>query len=496
MQITKDYYALLEVSDRSSDKEIRRSYRRLARQYHPDVNASPDAEEQFKELQSAYEALSDPLKRRKYDHWRTQQGIDRSSALSLQIVTSEKTLRPLDSEQAFYVLLDIMPTTDLPTSRLPINLALVIDRSTSMQGKRLQRVKEAIRHIIDNLQPEDSLSLVTFSDRAQVLLPSQRNIDKARAKSTVSTIQPNGGTEMLSGLSAGLKEVKSHWSKSSVNHLVLLTDGRTYGDEKDCLKHAQWAGANQINLSMIGIGTDWNEDLLDQMAAASDGTSVYIDSPEEVKSIFSQTLRSLESVVARQLKMKINPHASVRLHEVYQIKPQITRLEVHQPAIMLGALNTEQEKSILMEFRIQELTPGSRRLMRMTVEGDMPGQSKLRPWDWVEVSTTVEEDPAPAECEIPAPITDALKNLAIYKMQEKVQTDLDQGKVKRATQRLEIIATRLLDAGEVELSRAAQLEAGQLTRTSVLSEKGRKKMRYGTRALTSKLVSGPGAASR
>ncbi|MCB0165159.1 MAG: VWA domain-containing protein [Anaerolineae bacterium] len=486
MPTYKDYYAILGVAQTATDQDIRQRYRQLARTYHPDVNSNLDATEKFTEIQEAYETLSDPLKRREHLHWRSQQGLDRSSALSLQVVTSEKTLRPLDTEQAFYVLLDIMPATDLPTARLPINLSLVIDRSTSMQGRRLQQVKEAIRHIIDALQPEDSLSLVTFSDRAQVLLPSQRNIDKAMAKSIVSTIQPNGATEMLAGLTAGLEELKRYWSKTSVNHLILLTDGRTYGDEKGCLEHARWAGANQINLSTIGIGTDWNEDLLDQMAAASDGTSIYIDSPEKVQNIFDQTLRSLESVVARRLKMTVNPTNCVRLHEVYQIKPQITRLDIHTATVMMGALSTKQEKSILLEFRIQKLGLGRHRLLRLTVEGDVPGHSSHRPWDWVELTVHLKD--TPEAIGIPSPVTDALKTLAVYKMQEKVQFDLTAGQVKKATQRLEIIATRLLDLGEVELSRAALLEAGQLTRTQTLSEEGRKKIRYGTRTLSSSQI--------
>ena len=486
MPTYKDYYAILGVSQSATDQDIRRGYRQLARTYHPDVNSGPNAAEKFTEIQEAYETLSDPLKRREYHHWRSHQGLDRSSALSLQVVTSEQTLRPLDTEQAFYVLLDIMPAADLPTSRLPINLSLVIDRSTSMQGRRLQQVKEAIRHIIDALQPEDSLSLVTFSDRAQVLLPSRRGIEKAMAKSIVSTIQPNGGTEMLTGLTAGLEEIKRYWSKTSVNHLILLTDGRTYGDEQGCLEHARWAGANQINLSTIGIGADWNEDLLDQMAAASDGASIYIDSPEKVQNIFDQTLRSLESVVARRLKMTVNPAAGVRLHEVYQMKPQITHLDLHGATVMLGALSVKQEKSILLEFRIPELTLGSHRLLRLTVEGDMPGHANHRPWDWVELAVHLKDTPEAAG--IPSPVTDALKNLAIYKMQEKVQTDLTAGQDKRAIQRLEIIATRLLDMGEVELSRAALLEAGQLSRTKALSEEGRKKIRYGTRALSSSSI--------
>ena len=74
--------------------------------------------------------------------------------------------------------------------------------------------------------------------------------------------------------------------------------------------------------------------------------------------------------------------------------------------------------------------------------------------------------------------------LAIFKMQEKVMTDLDQGSIIAATQRLETMATRLLNLGETELARAALLEAGRLSRTGNLSSEGRKKIRYGTRSLS------------
>src|SRR6185503_15652020 len=143
-----------------------------------------------------------------YDRLRESEGLDRSSAISLRATISHKSLLSNVEEQAFYVLLDITPASDLPTARLPLNISLVLDRSTSMQGMRLQQVKEGTRQIIDRLNAEDALSLVVFSDRAEVILPGQKNIDKAMAKSIASTIQPSGGTEMLQGLVAGLQELE------------------------------------------------------------------------------------------------------------------------------------------------------------------------------------------------------------------------------------------------------------------------------------------------
>jgi Ca-activated chloride channel family protein len=483
MQADKDYYNILDVAPTASVEEIREAYRALARRYHPDTTKDPQSSKKFQEIQEAYETLSNAKERQKYDRWREQQGRDKSSALSLRAVSSHKTLLAMPEEQAYYVLLTVTPAGDLPTSRLPLNLCLVLDRSTSMQGMRLQQVKEATRQIIDKLQSDDALSLVVFSDRAEVLLPSQRNVDKAMAKSIASTIQPGGGTEMLQGLLAGLKEIERNRSESSVNHLILLTDGQTYGDEQGCVEQAEAASHRQISLSTMGIGSDWNEDLLDQMASLSGGVSTYIDSPRKVVDIFKDTVRNLGMVVARELVMTINPGSGIRLHEAFQITPHIRRLEMRGDKMTLGPLGTDHGKAVLMEFRVQGLPLGEQRLMRITVEGDVPGQAARRSWEWVELTALMNEVPDP-EADIPPPIVTALGKLAIYKMQEKAMRDLEAGEISAATQRLETMATRLLNLGETDLARAALLEAGRLARTGDLSPEGRKKIRYGTRALS------------
>jgi Ca-activated chloride channel family protein len=483
MQVDKDYYNILGVPHTATEEEIRQAYRALARRYHPDTNKEAGANKRFQEVQEAYEVLNNPAERQKYDQGREEQGRDKSSALSLRAIASHKTLLAMPEEQAYYVLLNVTPAGDLPTSRLPLNLCLVLDRSTSMQGMRLQQVKEATRQIVDKLQTEDSLSLVVFSDRAEVLLPSQRNVDKAMAKSIASTIQPSGGTEMLQGLLVGLKEVERNRSETSVNHLILLTDGQTYGDEQGCLEQAEVAGRHQISLSTMGIGSDWNEDLLDQMAALSGGVSTYIDSPRKVVDVFKDTIRNLGTVVARELVMSVTTRSGVRLQEAFQITPHIRRLEMRGDRVVLGPLGTDQAKALLMEFRVQGRAVNEQSLMRITVEGDVPGQTDRRSWEWVELTARISEAPDP-NADIPPPIVTALGKLAIFKMQEKAMRDLEAGEISAATQRLETMATRLLNLGETDLARAALLEAGRLARTGDLSPEGRKKIRYGTRALS------------
>ena len=484
MQVDKNYYKILNIDVSATEDQIRKAYRLLVRQHHPDVSDSPVAAEKFRDVQKAYEILTDPEQRRAYDRLREAQGFDKSSALSLRSITSHKFLLTNVEEQALYAWLDVTPAADLPSSRLPLNLCLVLDRSTSMQGMRLQQVKEGTRQIIDRLNPDDALSIVVFSDRSEVILPARKDIDVALAKSITSTIQASGGTEMLQGLTAGLKEIERNQSEASVNHVILLTDGQTYGDEKGCLEEAKWAGNNQISLTTMGIGADWNEDLLDKMASASGGTSVYIDSPRKIVDVFKDTIRELSSVVARELTMSINPASNVTLKDIFQITPHIQRLDVHTDKVLLGPLGTGNGKTLLMEFRIaREISPGKKGLARLTIDGDVPGQSARRNWEWTELTGNfvpkLEQNP-----EIPPVIVTALGKLAIFKMQEKAMEDLEKGQISAATQRLETMATRLLNLGETELARAALLEAGRLARTGDLSAEGRKKIRYGTRSLS------------
>ena len=484
MQVNKNFYKILQVDPSATEAQIRNAYRALAREHHPDVSSHPAARDIFQDIQRAYEILSDPERRRKYDRFRASEGLDKSSSLSVRAVISHKQLLTNVEEQAFYAWLDITPATDLPTARLPLNLCLVLDRSTSMQGMRLQQVKEGTRQIIDRLNPNDALSLVVFSDRAEVILPAQRDLDKALAKSIASTIQASGGTEMLQGVLTGMQELERNRTEASVNHIILLTDGQTYGDEQQCLEQANLAGHNQISLTTMGIGSDWNENLLDQMASASGGSSVYIDSPRKVVDVFKDTIRNLSTVVARELTMSLTPAKNVTLKEAFQVTPHISRLDLRAGKMMLGPLGTGNGKTLLMEFRVtREVTPGKNRLARLTIEGDVPGQANRRNWEWAELfGEFVPEIEQPPE--IPPAIVTALGKLAIFKMQEKAMDDLENGQIGSATQRLETMATRLLNLGETDLARAALLEAGRLARTGDLSAEGRKKIRYGTRSLS------------
>ncbi len=414
---------------------------------------------------------------------RRPQPADSPSMVDLQLTASHETLRSVPHEQAYYLLLQPTPTADMTAARMPINLCLLVDRSTSMRGERLHQVKIAINRIIDKLQPNDTLSVVAFSDRAEVVLPGQRRVDMARIRSVVSTIQPSGGTEIAPGLETSLAEIKRNRSETTLDHLILLTDGHTYGDEADCLGQAEWAGQHQIHFSAIGLGHDWNETFLDEMVSLSGGTAIYIDRPDKVENIFDETMQNLETAVARELTLQLDLHPKIELHEIHQILPHINKIEAQAGQAKLGLLSADQEKSILLEFRVQRLPTGPQQLMRVTLEADIPYQTTGRSWEWADVAVQVTETPA-LNVGVPTPVKVALKKLAVFKMQSQIDEDLKAGDIKRATQRLQIMATRLLDLGQNGLAQAALQEAKQLAHTGTLSAAGGKRIRYGTRRLS------------
>ena len=174
MDVSPDYYAVLGLTPDATLEDIKKAYRQLARQYHPDAQAVPGTAMLFREIQAAYDVLSDTDQRAAYDRAHAEAGQSPDSAIQVRLEASRDPLPSIPEEQILYVLANIQAAqTDRRSQRLPLNLCLVIDRSTSMQGSRLEQVKAATYQLIDGLDQNDTFSVVTFSDHAEVVWSSQ-----------------------------------------------------------------------------------------------------------------------------------------------------------------------------------------------------------------------------------------------------------------------------------------------------------------------------------
>jgi len=483
IDIERDYYALLGVNQSATHEEIKHAYRKLARRYHPDSRTEKAPTTMFHDVQAAYAVLSDPQRRRAYDRQRAEMGLDEDAVFSLKALMSQEQLNAHYEEQVVYLLVEIRPASDTLGKRLPVNLCLVIDQSTSMQGARLEHVKQAAHQIIDELHHDDALAVVTFSDRAKVVIPSQLGVNQTQAKAKVSAIWASGGTEILQGVQVGLAEIEKRHSNQVTSHLILLTDGQTYGDDEDCIAEARRAGARRISITAMGIGDDWNDVLLDKMASQSGGVSAYIASPSQVRTLLEQRVRGLGTVSAQGLNLEIRCAEEVQVENVFRISPYLERLALIDNVIELGTLQANAPLTAIMEVGISQKSPGKHRLLQLELTGDVPAleQQKCRVQHDVRCTfTSAEPPPQP----VPASILSALSKIALYRMQDRAWDALAGGDADTATRQLEMMATRLFDLGETQLARAAMLEAGRIARGGVPTSKGRKELKYGTRSLT------------
>ncbi len=481
----KDYYGILGVTIEATPEEIKNAYRELVRRYHPD---SPEGnEETFRLIQEAYEVLRDDILRRAYDRQRQARGSARTLPVTCQVTLSRNTLRSQPGPQMLYVLFDVDARRPGPArQRLPLNLALVIDRSTSMKGARLDNVKMAAVDLVDYLAPDDRIAIISFSDRARVEIPSTPAHDKVALRSAIMGLMPGGGTEIYQGLLAGLHEVGAYPSNQYISYVILLTDGHTYGDDEKIRNLASMARSQGIGIITMGIGEDWNDLLLDDVARLSGGLSEYISSPRQIRDVFMNRLNDLSNIVLRQVRLSCNLASYVKLHAAFRVQPYMEQIkplsEKHQEVVLeLGDLSEGQPQALLFEWIITSgEEQGDRRLGRIELQGILADSNEpiqIRR----DVNTTFVINPTQEE--VPPRLVNLLARLSVFRLQEQAWNVLATGDVKKATSLLESAATRLFDMGYPDLGHVAMLEAERISKGEQVTSKGRKQVRYGTRSL-------------
>lgn len=476
----KDLYAVLGVSPLATQEEIRHAYRKLVRRFHPDSGSEEASAERFQEVQEAYRVLGDLARRQAYDQRRAERGQDLNVALAWDILVSRQQLQALPDEQMLYLLVDLKPSGKTAFKRIPLNLCLVIDQSTSMDGDRLDHVKAAAHQMVDELTKEDMVGVVAFHDRATVMYPSQPLTDPLRIHARISSIWASGGTEILQGLRAGLEEIRRYHRKETISHLILLTDGRTYGDEEQCLAEARRAGLEGIEISVLGIGEDWNDVFLDRLARQTGGTSAYIAYPQQVHGVMRELVQRLTMLLARDVTLTVRRTERAWVENCFWTAPFMENLIPQEGVYHLGNLLAGKATQVLFEVVVRENQPGFHRLLQLEMSAHVPVFNREE-----RLIFDLEREFVPEAMEEPIPpaLVNILSRLTIFRMQEQVWKTLETGQIEDARRRLETIATRLLDMGEAELAHVALLEAGRIAQGGRMSSKGQKMIRYGTRGL-------------
>lgn len=482
-----DHYSTLGVPYNATPEEIRGAYFTLARNLHPDANPDPAAREQFLAVQKAYDVLSNPEKRAKYDATLPAE-LRMGPEISVSVRYSRSVLSCLGEPQLAYALLDLVCTADSSKGGAPpAHVCLVLDRSTSMGGERMDMVKTAALNLLQQLRSHDILSVIAFSDRAEILIPPTRASALSKSDHRISLLQTGGGTEILQGLLLGIEQLRQT-DVSYLRQLVLLTDGHTYGDDEGCLQLAREAAAEGININVLGIGHEWNDNLMDQITSLSGGSSQFVTSPRDLDNFLMQKLSEIETVYARGLRFEFESSSDVELRYVFRLQPYTATLPPSSP-ILLGDIQNRKSISLLMEFTIPPLMVELERLTlaRGQIWMEILGRKAPNARILVDLHLPVRSNVEP---ETPPPvIVEAMAKLTLYRLQEKVRKEVEEGQIEKATKHLHYLATHLLSQGDRELAHTVLIEAEHIQQSRRFSGEGEKRIKYGTRALL--LPSGP-----
>jgi Ca-activated chloride channel family protein len=477
-----DYYTFLGISRDASISAIKRAYHTAARRFHPDKNLMPGETELFLEVQRAYEVLSDPQQRSLYDATLPAEETG-PTPFACSISYSRQNLVQLEEPQLIYALLEAQPSDpEAGIGDMPLNLCLALDRSTSMTGQKMDLVKAAAIRIVQMLRPQDLFSLVVFGDRADVLLSAGVRRDSNQAQSRIRAIQPGGATEILRGLEAGVTEIRRGLNAGHGNHLILLTDGHTYGDEPACLRLADEAARLNISISGFGVGSDWNDVFLDELVGRTGGNSTYIANPQEIEHVLVEKFRTISKTLIDNVALQTQVTPGAMLSYAFRTQPEGGPIELRE-RLHLGPVVQDIPLRVLFEFSVQP--SASKKQEVVLLDGTLHAEGRNRPTPWVPmelrmqlpVTGTVADQPPPTS------IMGALSALALYRLQERARHEAKVGEYDAATRHLRHLAMQLEAQGEQRLSETAMLEAQSLERMKAVSEKGGKVVKYGTRAL-------------
>ncbi len=485
MAKAQDYYAILGVRRDATQQEIKRAYLEAAQRFHPDKNKLAGETEIFLEVQRAYETLSNPTRRAQYDALLPPEEKNQLP-LEWEVHYSRPNLVRLNEPQIVYILLELFPyrqSGEIPIP--PLNVCLALDCSTSMTGDKMDMLKAAAIHVLRDLRPQDVFSVVSFSDRAQVIVPAAYRPEKHRLESQIRLLQPSGATEIFQGLEIAFKEVQSNADGTRVNHIILITDGHTYGDEPACMGLAEEAARKGIGISAMGIGKEWNDVFLDALCSQTGGSSKYIAKPEDIHTFLLNEFETLSRVIATDVVLEFSGTPGAEMTFAFRTQPEAGPLTEESP-LHLGAVLQDTPLNVLFEYRIepflthQETVTLLQGSMKPVIAGLRTPISPVR----LEFSRPVaeragEEPPHPA-------IVHSLGKLTLYRIQDKARAELNAGQYELAAQHLKQLATNLLAQGERSLARTALIEAENILQMGGLSEEGSKAIKYGTRSLLMK----------
>ncbi len=269
-----------------------------------------------------------------------------------------------------------------------LNLALVLDVSGSMYEEdgtgisRLKRIQDAAIAGIQKLKPTDTLTVVAFAHNSQVVLPPTPLVEMDKIKDVIMKVDmfdvDPGGTAMDQGIQLGLGEVEKNAGAGKLSQLFVLTDGETSGEQM-CKELAKQSAGKKIKMNVIGVGTEWNQHLIKDLAKLSEGDWGYIDVNDATaaEKLFQQEFETLAAAGFLNVEMHLRPMKDIKVKRVRQVVPEIKELATTEPEerhllAQLGTLERDKSTRYILDLTLPKRPDGKFNIATLEVTFD-PG---------------------------------------------------------------------------------------------------------------------------
>ncbi len=401
---------------------------------------------------------------------------DASRSMRIPIISEEQFRDLVREGGAQEVLVDGVPVWQL-AAPVPAELR-------AQAPSALDHTVRALHSLIERMDRDDRLTLVACAEEASLLSSSMSGSSRnllVRGIARLPHVRPGERTDLAAGLRLALEELdrgRVQAVAGSVERIVVLTDGFTE-DPEQCLELARQAAGRGVTVSTLGLGGEFQEELLTQLADVSGGRAIFVPRPDEIPAAIADELRAARAVTVRQLRVQVQTPARVQLRRVTRIQPALAPLQpAADQSIWLGDLEGDVAMLVLLEFLAPPLprrAPGELPRLRLAQIIVQAQQAQLEQDLIVRYADTAR--PLPAE------VLDATARANAAGLQQRALAAAAAGDVAAATRLLRATAARLRELGEAELAAAAEREAAQVERDGQLSGVGAKELTYSTRRL-------------
>jgi Ca-activated chloride channel family protein len=264
----------------------------------------------------------------------------------------------LPANQRQTAVIKISMEADAPSAeadRPPVNLSIVMDRSGSMGGSKIEQAKQAALEALSRLGKNDVFSLVTYDSTVETLIPAGRITDIAEARRIIEGIRPRGSTALFGGISQGASELRKFLEdhpEGMVHRMILLSDGLANvgpSSPEELGRLGTSLMKEGISVTTVGLGLGYNEDLMTTLAQRSDGNTYFVEDSQDLVRIFSEELGDVLSVVAREIRILIECPENVKPLRALGREALIRGQKVE---LTLNQLYGNQERYLLLEVEV------------------------------------------------------------------------------------------------------------------------------------------------